>query len=266
MGRILPAITQASQAAARALKAGGRLVYVGAGSSGRLGVLDAAECAPTFGAGAREVRALLAGGARAMARPREGAEDGAAAGRRAVAGLRVGARDFVCGISASSNTRYVLAALEEARRRGAFTALVCCSLSRGARRTADLILLAKTGPELIAGSTRLKAGTATKLILNAVSTAAFASLGRVYRGRMVALKPASEKLRDRAERSLAELAGVSAVRARGLLHRAGGQVGLALAMHFTGLPPREARRALRSHGLRRLEILARPRGRSTRRA
>ena len=266
MGRILPAITRACQAAARALKAGGRLVYVGAGSSGRLGVLDVAECAPTFGASAREVRALLAGGARAMAHAREGAEDGAAAGRKAVVDLRVGARDFVCGISASSKTRYVLAALLEARRRGAFTALVCCSVSRDARRTADLIVLAKTGPELIAGSTRLKAGTATRLILNAVSTAAFTSLGRVYRGRMVALKPASEKLRDRAQRSLAELAGISAVRARGLLDRAGGRVGLALAMHFTGLPPRAARRALRSHGLRRLEMLARRRGRSTLRA
>lgn len=255
VGRALPAIAQASRAAARALRAGGRLVYVGAGSSGRLGVLDAAECSPTFGASAREIRAVLAGGRRAMARPNEGAEDRAPDGRQAIAQLGVDARDFVCGISASSKTAYVLAALAEARRRGAFTALVCCSASRAARSAADLVVLAMTGPELVAGSTRLKAGTATKLILNAVSTCAFASLGRVYRGRMVAIKPASEKLRQRAERNLAELAGISPLRARRLLRRAQGHVGLALAMHFTGLPPAAARRALRSHGLRRLEML-----------
>jgi N-acetylmuramic acid 6-phosphate etherase len=256
VGRILPAIAQAAQAAALSLKSGGRIIYVGAGSSGRLGVLDAAECPPTFGASRRDVTAILAGGAKAVARATEGAEDNAAAGRKAIRDLRVCARDFVCGISASSSTRFVLAALREARRRKATTALVCCNDTAQARKAADLVLLAETGPELIAGSTRLKAGTATKLILNALSTAAFVSLGRVYRGRMVNVKPSSQKLRTRAQNTIAELAKVSPSRARALLRRAGGRVQLAIAMQLTGLPPAAARRALDTHDLRRLEILA----------
>jgi N-acetylmuramic acid 6-phosphate etherase len=259
VSRILPAIARAAQAAARSLKAGGRIVYVGAGSSGRLGVLDAAECSPTFGATRREVLAVLAGGARAVARAAESAEDNRAQGRKAIRRLKVDERDFVCGISASSSTPFVLAALREARRRKAFTALVCCSISLEARRATDLILLAETGAELVAGSTRLKAGTATKLVLNAVSTAAFVSLGAVYRGRMVGLRPSSAKLRSRAQRIIADLAGVSPSRATRLLARAGGQVRLALAMHFTGLPRASAKRALDAQGLRRLEMLARRR-------
>ncbi|HYR55851.1 MAG TPA: N-acetylmuramic acid 6-phosphate etherase [Myxococcaceae bacterium] len=256
VGRILPAIAQAAQAAALCLKSGGRIIYVGAGSSGRLGVLDAAECPPTFGASRREVTAILAGGARAVAHATEGAEDNAAEGKKAIRHLQVDGRDFVCGISASSSTRFVLAALREARRRKATTALVCCNDSATARKAADLVLLAETGPELIAGSTRLKAGTATKLILNAVSTAAFVSLGRVYRGRMVNVKPSSQKLRTRAQNTIAELANVSPSRARALLRHAGGRVQLAIAMHLTGLPPDAARLALDTHDLRRLEILA----------
>jgi N-acetylmuramic acid 6-phosphate etherase len=256
VGRILPAIAQAAEAAALCLKSGGRIIYVGAGSSGRLGVLDAAECPPTFGASRREVKAILAGGTQAIFRATEGAEDDAPQGRKAIRDLRVDARDFVCGISASSSTRFVLAALREARRRKATTVLVCCNLTAQARTAADLILLAETGPELIAGSTRLKAGTATKLILNAVSTAAFVSLGRVYRGRMVNLRPSSQKLRARAQKTVAELANVSPARAKALLRHAGGEVRLAIAMHFTGLPPAAARRALDKQDLRRLEILA----------
>jgi len=258
-GRVLPTLARAVKRAARALRAGGRIVYVGAGSSGRLGVLDAAECSPTFGASAREVQAILAGGAKAVARAAEGAEDDRAQGKAAIRKLNVDHRDFVCGISASSSTPFVLAALREARRRKAFTAFVCCSLPATARTAADLVIFADTPPELIAGSTRLKAGTATKLILNALSTAAFVSLGGVYRGRMVGLKPSSAKLRRRARRTVVDLAGISPARATRLLSRAGGRVRLALAMHFTGLPRLAAQRALEKQGLRQLEMLARRR-------
>jgi N-acetylmuramic acid 6-phosphate etherase len=194
---------------------------------------------------------------RAVAHAAEGAEDDGPEGARAIRSLRVSDRDFVCGISASGTTPFVLAALREARRRGAVTALVCCNSTARSRTAAQLLIAAETGPELVAGSTRLKAGTATKLILNAISTAAFTSLGRVYRGRMVGLKPSSEKLRQRAHRTVADLTGLDPVAASRLLKRAQGKVRLAIAMHFTGLPPAAARRALRAQGLRRLEMLAR---------
>jgi N-acetylmuramic acid 6-phosphate etherase len=164
--------------------------------------------------------------------------------------------DFVCGISASSRTPFVLAALREAKRRGAFTGLVCCNRPYRLQSSVDAVLAADTGPELVAGSTRLKAGTATKAILNALSTAAFVALGRVYRGRMVSLRPNSAKLRARAERTVADLAGISPSHARWLLRQARGRVRIALAMQFTGLPRAAAQRALQEYGLRRLEMLA----------
>ncbi len=256
----LPLVAAAARAAADALRAGGRLIYVGAGTSGRLGVLDASECPPTFGASPSQVRAIIAGGRRALTHAVEGAEDDVAAGAAAVRRLRAGARDVVCGISASASTPFVLGALREARRRGARTALVCCN-PPSARVRVDFVLHAPTGPELVAGSTRLKAGTATKLILNALTTAAFVALGKVYRGRMVDLHPANAKLRARAARMVAELAEVPEATARRLLRAAGGEVKLALAMHFTGLGPEEARERLQAASLRALS----PRARSERR-
>jgi N-acetylmuramic acid 6-phosphate etherase len=181
----------------------------------------------------------------------EGAEDDKAAGAAAVRRFRAGARDVVCGISASATTPYVLGALAEARRRRARTVFVCCN-PPGPRTRVDILILAPTGAELVAGSTRLKAGTATKLILNAITTAAFVSLGKVYRGRMVDVSPANEKLRARAVRMVAELTELPLARARRLLGAAGGSVKTALAMHFTGLGLEEAQERLQSTSLRSL--------------
>lgn len=236
---------------ADALRARGRLLYVGAGTSGRLGVLDASECPPTFGAAPSQVQAVIAGGRRALTRAVEGAEDDVPAGAEAVRRFRAGPRDVVCGITASATTPYVLGALEEARRRGARTALVCCN-PPGPGVRVDFLIHVPTGPELVAGSTRLKAGTATKLVLNALTTAAFVSLGKVYRGRMVDVRPANAKLRARAARMVAELTELPPGAARRLLEAAGGEVKLALAMHFTGLDAAAARKRLQGASLREL--------------
>lgn len=251
---VRPALTEVARVArtvADALRAGGRLLYVGAGTSGRLGVLDASECPPTFGVSPSQVQAVIAGGRRAMTRAVEGAEDDVEAGASSMVRLRVGPRDVVCGISASARTPFVLGALDEARRRGARTALVCCNRP-GPQAKADHVLLAETGPELVAGSTRLKAGTATKLILNALTTTAFVTLGKVYRGRMVDVRPTNEKLRARAARMVAELTDLKPAAAKRLLEQAGDEVKVALAMHFTGLSAKDARRRLKNATLRNL--------------
>jgi len=247
-----PFVAQAARAVAEALRAGGRLLYVGAGTSGRLGVLDASECPPTFGTAPSQVQAAIAGGRRALTSAVEGAEDDKAAGAEAVRRFRASPRDVVCGISASASTPYVLGALAEARRRRARTMLVCCNPPRPRTRV-DWVILAPTGPELVAGSTRLKAGTATKLILNAITTAAFISLGKVYRGRMVDLRQANAKLRARAARMVAELTELPLAQARRLLSAAGGSVKVALAMHFTRLGRAAAQERLQRASLRALE-------------
>jgi N-acetylmuramic acid 6-phosphate etherase len=181
----------------------------------------------------------------------EGAEDDVAAGAGAVRRLRAGPKDVVCGISASATTPYVLGALAEARRRRARTVLICCN-PPGPRTKVDILILAVTGPELVAGSTRLKAGTATKLILNALTTAAFVSLGKVYRGRMVDVRPTNAKLQARAVRMVVELTELPTAQARKLLRAAGASVKVALAMHFTGLGADGARERLRNDSLRTL--------------
>jgi N-acetylmuramic acid 6-phosphate etherase len=226
VGRALASIAALADRAAAALRAGGRIVYVGAGTSGRLGALDAAECPPTFGVAPSRVLALVAGGSRALRRAVEGAEDDRGAARVAVRDARVDPRDVVVGISASGTTPFVLAALSEARRLGARTALL--TSNPAARAAADLRVVLATGPERIAGSTRMKAGTAAKMALNLVSTAAFVQLGAVRAGRMVALRPGSAKLRARALRNVVALAGVSAGTARRLLDRTGWDVGAAI--------------------------------------
>lgn len=227
VGRALPSLSALAEAAAAALSGGGRLVYAGAGTSGRLGALDAAECPPTFGVSPSRVLALVAGGRGALTRAVEGAEDDRAEGAAAIRRARLGRRDLLVGISASGTTPFVLAALREARRRGVRTALV--TSNPRARAAADLRVVLETGPELVAGSTRMKAGTAAKMALGLVSTAAFVRLGAVRGGRMIALAPASRKLRDRAVRNVAALAGVSAGEARRLLNGSGWSVGDAIA-------------------------------------
>lgn len=226
--RAAPALAPLIRTAARRLDAGGRLILVGAGTSGRLAAQEAAECVPTFGrALGRRVVAVIAGGARALVGPVEGAEDDAAAARRAMRRRGVGVRDMVVGVSASGRTPFTLAALAEAKRRRAATALVSCN-RRPRPSGCDRIVLLRTGPEPVAGSTRMKAGTATKIVLNALTTGAMVLLGRVSGNLMVCLTPTSDKLRDRAVRIVAQAAGTTPARARRLLAARGWSVARAL--------------------------------------
>jgi len=263
VGRVAREIASAVDLIVAALGAGGRLIFVGAGTSGRLGVLEAAECPPTFGTPPSRVQAIMAGGRASVFRSREGAEDDARAGARAVR-ARVRGGDVVVGVSASGITPFVRGALAAARRAGAKTVLVTCSRPvfarpsgaggpakaprRQIRKTADVIIAPAPGPEVLAGSTRLKAGTATKLILNTLTTASMARLGKVYGNRMVDVQPRSRKLRERAARLVAEIGAVPPARARRLLAAAGGRVPVAIVMARRDLPADAAARALRVAG------------------
>lgn len=251
VGRVLDQVTALAERATAVLRAGGSVLYAGAGTSGRLANLDASEIPPTFGAKPAAFRAVIAGGAAALSRAVEGAEDDEAEGRRAIA-RHVRKGDLVVGVSASATTPFVRGALIEGRKRGAHTALVTCNPQSADRSLADLFVLPDTGPELVSGSTRLKAGTATKLVLNAISTAAMVALGKVYRGRMVDLMPTNQKLRVRALRIVQELSGLSESNAKKLLARAGGSPKVALAMHFAGLSRREAEQRLKEKTLREI--------------
>jgi N-acetylmuramic acid 6-phosphate etherase len=242
VGRVATDVARAVDRIVTALRAGGRLFFVGAGTSGRLGVLEAAECPPTFGTPPRLVQAIIAGGRRAVFRSREGAEDDAKAAAREVR-RRVHPGDVVVGVSASGVTPFVRGGLGAARRLGAATVLVACNPPRG-RPPAEVIVAPRPGPEVLAGSTRLKAGTATKLVLNTLTTAAMVRLGKVYQNRMVDLQPRSRKLRARALRLIQDLSGVTPVRARSALAGARGRVRLAIAMAGAGLTADAAARAL----------------------
>lgn len=241
-------LARAVDLVAAALGTGGRLVYAGAGTSGRLGVLDASECPPTFGVSPGQVVGLIAGGRRALWRAVEGAEDRGADARRALRRLRVGPRDVVCGICASGVTPFALAAVEEGRRRGARTIVVTCAPSPALRALADVVVAPRPGPEVLAGSTRMKAGLATKMVLHTLTTAAMVRLGKVYGNLMVDLRPSSRKLRARALRIIGTLTGLPPASARALARRAGGRPNVALVMHRLGLGAAEARRRLAAHG------------------
>ena len=245
VGRVAPAMGAAVERIVASLSRGGRLFFVGAGTSGRLGVLEAAECPPTFGTPRSLVQAIMAGGRASVFRSREGAEDDARAARRAVR-ARVRRGDVVVGISASGVTPFVRAALAAAAARGAATIQVACNATRAVGRA--LLVAPAPGPEVLAGSTRLKAGTATKLVLNTLTTASMTRLGKVYGNRMVDLQPRSAKLRARAERLVAELAGVAPGRARSLLKMARGRVPVAIVMARRDLTADAAARALRAAG------------------
>lgn len=240
--RARAAIARAARLAARVLEAGGDVVFVGAGTSGRLGVLEAAECPPTFGADPRRIRAVMAGGPEAVFLSREGAEDREEQGRRE--GRRLRSRDLLVGVSASSVTPFVRGALAAARKRGARTVLVTCASGRPLGRLADVVVALRSGPEVLTGSTRLKAGSATKAALNAMTTAAMVRLGKVYENLMVDLKPTSAKLRDRARRIVAAAAGVAGAEAARLMAAAGGETKTAIVMGRLGLPASAARARL----------------------
>ena len=229
---------------------GGRLIYVGAGTSGRIGVLDAAECHPTFGVEPSRVTAVLAGGSEALAQAAEGAEDNEDAGREAMAGLGVGAADVVVGLSASGATPFTCAALEESAGRGATTAAVTCGADSRLAQGVAIPIVVEVGREVIEGSTRMKAGTAQKLVCNAISTAAFIRLGHVWGQHMIGVRVSNEKLRKRAEailQRLGECADEAAARA--LLAHADYDLPTALLMARAGLDKDAAERCLEeAHG------------------
>jgi N-acetylmuramic acid 6-phosphate etherase len=243
VGRAAPALGRAVDLIVRALSRRGRLIFVGAGTSGRLGVLEAAECPPTFDTPPSLVQAVIAGGKRTVFRSAEGAEDEPPEGARQIR-RRARPGDVVVGIAASGVTPFVRAALKEARRRGAATALVTCNPDVPASAARVVIALA-VGPEVLTGSTRLKAGTATKLALNTLTTASFARLGKVYGNRMVDLRPRSAKLRARALRLVRQLGRVTPREAERLLKAADGRAKVAIAMARLRLHAAEARRRLR---------------------
>src|SRR2546430_16450588 len=232
-----------------ALRQGGRLVYVGAGTSGRLGVLDASECPPTFGTPPEMVIGVIAGGYSALVKSSEGAEDDGNAGMAAMDQARVAVADFVLGIAASGTTPYVRGALSRAQTIGATTGLVSCSdPPRVLVETCDVLILPKVGPEALTGSTRLKAGTATKLVLNTISSGAMIRLWRAYGNLMVDLMAMSDQLRDRGERIVMGCAGVDRGAARGAIEAAGGSVKLAIVMARRAVGKTEAERLLAEAG------------------
>ena len=253
--RQLPHIARAVDAIAKSLERGGTLFYVGAGTSGRLGVLDASECPPTFGTPARMVRAIIAGGNRALRHPIEGAEDSAANGARDVRRAGLSGGDVVVGIAASGSTAYVLGALAVARQKGAVTIGLTSNPRSPVAEKAQISIAPDTGPEVIAGSTRMKAGTAQKMVLNMLSTAAMVRIGRIYGNWMVHVALTNQKLRRRGARILEEAAGVSPSTAEHALRQAGHNLPAALVMLKTGSSAREARQRLAAAGGRVLEVL-----------
>ena len=230
----------------RSLKAGGRVFFVGAGTSGRLGVLEAAECPPTFGTDPEMVQAVMAGGRDAVWSSVEGAEDSATASVEALREKNLSSRDALVGIAASSGTPFVVSAIDYARTVGCPTVLVTCNETDASAADAVVVLLC--GPEVIVGSTRLKAATATKMALNMITTASMVLLGKTYGNLMVDLQPRSEKLVDRSERIIMDICGVARGEARELFSRAEGNVKAAVVMKLMNLPPGEALSLLEENG------------------
>jgi N-acetylmuramic acid 6-phosphate etherase len=252
--KVITAIAQAREAlataieqTAAALHQGGRLFYIGAGTSGRLGVLDAAECPPTFCTPPELVQGIIAGGAAALVRSSEGLEDLAEDGATAIAHHHVTSKDVVVGITAGGTTPYVHGALKAARQRGATTIFMACVPQEQVSAEVDTDIRLLVGPEVLAGSTRLKAGTVTKLALNILSTGTMVQLGKVYGNRMVDVAVTNQKLHDRALRILRDLTDLSREAAADLLEKSDRRVKLALLMHWTGLNREEGDRLLHEH-------------------
>ena len=247
--RELPEIARAVDEIVARLRKDGRLFYVGAGTSGRLGVLDASECPPTFGVPRTLIQGIIAGGRRAITESVEGAEDHVNAGARELRTRRLTRRDVVVGIAASGSTPYVLGSLKFARKRGAYTIAVTTNEGTPISRVAHLTIAPLTGPEVIAGSTRMKSGTAQKMVLNMLSTAAMVRLGHVYGNWMINVAKTNQKLRQRALRNLAEATGADASTVGHALRQAGDDSRLALVMLKAGLDAKTARaRLVAYHG------------------
>lgn len=251
----LPDIARAVDVIVDRLRGGGRLIYVGAGTSGRLAVVDASECVPTFNTDPSLVQALIAGGKAALVTSVEDAEDNRDAGRADLLALDLTAQDVVVGIAASGRTPYVLAALATAKEVGAATISIACNAPSPLLEAADTAIAVVTGPEVVTGSTRLKAGTAQKLVLNMLSTATMIQLGKVYGNRMVDVRVSNEKLLDRARRIVSEVAGVPMARAAELLAAANNEAKIAIAMSRLGVGADEARTQLTGAGGRLAELI-----------
>ncbi|MFH0777611.1 MAG: N-acetylmuramic acid 6-phosphate etherase [Candidatus Eisenbacteria bacterium] len=242
--REIPHIAAAVELVVKALRKGGRLIYVGAGTSGRTGVFDAAECPPTFGTQPEMIQGVIAGGRRALRRAVEGAEDREDEARRAMRELRVGRNDVVVGIAASRRTPFSKAAVREARKRGAKTVYVTCNPRSGIDFPVDVAVCPEVGPEVIMGSTRMKAGTAQKMVLNMITTAAMIQMGKVFENMMVDLMATSRKLVERSKRVVMIVTGVDYDTAGESLRRAGGSVKKAIVMIEGGVDAKAAGRLL----------------------
>ncbi len=246
--RELPHIARAIEGIAARLRQGGRLFYMGAGTSGRLGVLDASECPPTFGTPPELVVGRIAGGPEALTRSIEGAEDSAETGRADTARLNIGATDAFVGIAASGRTPYVLGAVAYAKERGALAVGLACNADTPLARIAEIMIAPVVGPEVIAGSTRLKAGTAQKMVLNMLSTGAMILLGKTYGNLMVDVQPTNGKLRRRAVAIVQEATGLPEPAAEALLHASNDEVKTAIVAALAGVDPAAAREMLVAAG------------------
>ena len=249
VGRTLPAIARAVDQIVERMKAGGRLIYVGAGSSGRIGVLDASECPPTFGVSANLVRGVIAGGKKALTQSVEGAEDRPEDAARDLKEIRLTKLDSVVGIAASGTTPYVLGAIAYAKRRGALTVGLAANRRSPLAMSAKIAIAPEVGPEILAGSTRLKAGTSQKMVLNMLSTAVMVRLGHAYDNLMIDVGEANEKLRERAKWILKEASARDVSAVTRALRQSGHELRLALIMLKRGVSTTQARRILlESHG------------------
>lgn len=245
---ILPKVAQAIDAIAPRLQKGGRLIYVGAGTSGRLGILDASECPPTFNTSSEQVIGLIAGGERAIQQSIEGAEDDAAAGARALQEVGLTGQDCVVGIAASGHTPYVVGALREAKQTKALSIALTCNLPAPIATIADIVLAPLVGPEALTGSTRLKAGTAQKLVLNMLSTGVMVRLGKTYGNLMVDVQTSNQKLQGRARRIVAAACEIDEVVATAVLQACGGDVKVAIVSQLANVSPKAAKRRLDNAG------------------
>lgn len=243
----LPQIARAVDAIVTALRDGGRLIYVGAGTSGRIGVLDASECVPTFGTPPELVRGLIAGGPDALTTSIEGAEDDADAGRADLLALALAPSDAVVGIAASGRTPYVIGALEAANEIGALTIAIACNSPAPILERAQIAIAAPVGPEVITGSTRLKAGTAQKLIVNMLSTASMIRMGKVYQNLMVDVQITNQKLARRARGIVVEVTGCNEEQAQEWLVACHNEVKTAIVVGLLGISPDDARQRLHEH-------------------
>ena len=246
--RVLPDIARAIELVTERVQAGGRLIYIGAGTSGRLGVLDASECPPTFNTPPALVVGLIAGGHRALTNAIEGAEDNRQAGEEDLRGVEVDAKDVVCGIATSGRTPYVLGGLAYAQSLGAVTLGVTCNEVSELSEVSDVLIAPVVGPEILSGSTRLKAGTATKMVLNMISTGTMIRIGKTYGNWMVDLRATNVKLKDRSIRIVSGITGLDRERAESLLARCDGEVKTAIVSQALGVEKIEAQRRLKVAG------------------